>query len=116
MPVRVAKEGNWQRMKGERWVGLHDATLESLELRWSSGEAVLRLRTGDALYPHRVVVASAVRRVDCERQMPWGFSASINEVRGPMAADGEASALEIELQSGDLLRIEAASFSLQEAE
>ena len=97
------------------WTELHDATLESLELRWSSGEAVMQIRTGDASHPQRVVVASAVRRLGCDRHMPWGFSVSINEVRGPTAA-GDAFILEIEMQSGDLIRIEAGAFSLRDAE
>jgi len=103
-------------MTTERWTELHDATLESLELRWSSGEVVMRIRTGDATYPQRVVVASAVRRLGCDRQMPWGFSVSINEVRGPAAAGDDVSMLEIEMQSGDLIRIEAGAFSLRDTE
>ncbi len=103
-------------MTTERWTELHDATLESVELRWSSGEAVMRIRTGDATHPQRLVVASAVRRLGCERQMPWGFSVSINEVRGPTAVGDDVSVLEIEMQSGDLIRIEAGAFSLRGAE
>jgi hypothetical protein len=87
-----------------------------MELRWSSGEAVLRIRTGDPPHPQCVVVASAVRRLGCHRRMPWGFSVSINEVRGPAAAGDDASVLEIEMQSGDLIRIEAAAFSSRDAE
>lgn len=102
-------------MMTERWIELHDATLESLELRWSSGEAVVRIRTGDARHPQRVVLASAVRQIGCDRQMPWGFSVSINEVRGFTTAGDDASVLEIEMQSGDLIRIEAGAFSLQDA-
>lgn len=70
-------------MTTESWAELHDATLESMELRWSSGEVVLRIRTSDPMHPQRVVLASAVRRLGCDRQMAWGFSVSINEVRGP---------------------------------
>lgn len=103
-------------MVDEKWVALHDATLESIELRWSSGEVVMRVRMGDAMQSQRVVVASTVRRLRCDREMSWGFSVSINEVRGPMAAGGDASVLEIEMQSGDLIRIEAGAFSLQYAE
>ena len=103
-------------MTTERWTELHDATLESLELRWSSGEAVIQIGTGDATHPQRVIVASAVRRLGCDRQMPWGFSVSINEVRGPTAVGDNASVLEIEMQSGDLIRIEAGAFSLRDAE
>ena len=97
----------------ERWGSLHDATLETLEVRWASGEVLLRVRTGDAEQPYRVVVASSVRRVECDRQMPWGFSVSINEVRGPTPAGGDAACVEIEMQSGDVIRIEAGEFSVR---
>jgi hypothetical protein len=103
-------------MTSARWTELHDATLEALELRWSSGEAVMRIRTGDATHAQRVVVASAVRRIGCDRQMPWGFSVSINEVRGPVAAGDDTFMLEIEMQSGDLISIEAGAFSLRDEE
>ena len=73
-------------MATETWAELHDATLESLELRWSSGEAVLRIRTGNAMHPQRILVASAVRRLDCDRQMPWGFSVSKSSGMSPMRA------------------------------
>jgi len=103
-------------MTAENWTRLHDATLESLELLWPSGNVELRIRTGDSTHPLRLVAASAVRRIGCERRMPWGPSASINEVRGPAVADDGTSVLEIEMQSGDLLRIEAGAFTLRDTE
>lgn len=96
------------------WTDLHDSTLESLELSWSSGEVFVHLQTGDARHPRRVLVASEVRRVECSRLMPWGPSASINEVRGPTRLDAVTTALEIEMQSGDLIRIEAIRFELRD--
>ncbi|XXT17235.1 hypothetical protein WME94_44120 [Sorangium sp. So ce429] len=100
----------------ETWRSLHDATLETIELRWESGEVRLRVRTGDSEQPQLVVVASSVRRMECERQLPWGFSASINEVRGPSPAEGELARVEIEMQSGDVIRIEAVAFCLRGAD
>jgi hypothetical protein len=100
----------------EKWRLLHDATLETLELRWASGEVFLRIRTGDAEQPYLVVVASSVRRVECDRQMPWGFSISINEIRGPDPTGGDAACMEIEMQSGDVIRIEAGEFSIRGAD
>ncbi len=100
----------------EMWNGLHDATLESLELHWSSGKVVMHIRAGDARRPQLVIVADALRRLSCSREMPWGASRSINEVHPPAAIDGGLSSLEIEMQSGDRLRIEAGSFSLQDSE
>ena len=101
-------------MTTDSWHDLHDATLESLELRWSSGEAVMRIRTGTT-HPQGVIVASAVRRVSCDRLMPWGPSVSINKVSGPSSAGVDGSVLEIEMQSGDVIRIEAGGFRLLEA-
>jgi hypothetical protein len=72
---------------------------------------ILRIRVGDPVEPHRVIVASTVLRFACDRQLPWGFSASINEVRGPVVRNN-TSVLEIEMQSGDLIHIEASSFRL----
>ncbi|WP_437314968.1 hypothetical protein [Sorangium sp. So ce385] len=102
--------------RDETWRSLHDATLETIELRWASGDVRLRVRTVDAEQPQLVVVASSVRRMECERQLPWEFSASINEVRGPFPAEGELARVEIEMQSGDVLRIEAVDFCLQGAD
>lgn len=103
-------------MTNESWAGLHDATLVAMELRWSSGDGILRIRTGDPTRPLRVVVASGVRRLGWDRHMPWGFSDSINEVRGPVTAADGTSVLEIEMQSGDVIRVEAVAFSLRDAE
>jgi hypothetical protein len=94
------------------WPDLHDAILESCELQWSSGELILRIRTGDATHPRCTIVASAVHRLACDRQLPWGFSISINRMIGPVI-EHDASVLEIEMQSGDVIRIEASTFDLR---
>ncbi len=99
----------------EKWRNLHDATLESLEFCWASGEARIRVRTGDGTSSRYIVMASPVRFISCGRQMPWGRSVSINAVRGPTST-GDACVLEIEMQSGDLIRIEAGAFRLLEDE
>jgi hypothetical protein len=75
----------------------------------------MRIRMGDATHHQCRILASAVRRLSCGRQMPWGSSASINEVRGPTAVGDGVSVLEIEMQSGDLIRIEADAFTLPDA-
>jgi len=61
-----------------------------------------------------VIVATAVRRLECDRQLPWGFSVSISEVRGPTPMQDGAAVLEIEVQSGDLIRVAAAGLHLLE--
>jgi hypothetical protein len=96
------------------WSELHDATLESIELAWDSGEVLVRIRTGDARRPRCAIVASAARGLTCERQMSWGSSVSIHGVRGPSQVGDGVSALEVEMQSGDVIRIEAGTFSLRD--
>ena len=48
-------------------------------------------------------------RFDWRRSHPWGPSVSINEVRGPIQNDASYR-LEIEMQSGDTLILEAREF------
>lgn len=99
----------------EPWPDLHDATLETLELRWASGELVLRIRTGDPSHPRREIVATSLSHLDCSRQMPWGPSQSINDARGPTPSGPDVSVLELEMQTGDVIRIEAGAFTLRAA-
>jgi hypothetical protein len=46
--------------------------------------------------------------------MSWGSSVSIHGVRGPSQVGDGVSALEVEMQSGDVIRIEAGTFSLRD--
>jgi hypothetical protein len=85
---------------------LHDATLEKLSLDWGVGSAEVSLKTAGGIV---LVRASGVTKLLCPRLYPWGPSSSVNQVRGPRALGG-ASILEIEMQSGDVIVLEAASF------
>ena len=100
-------------MRNDRWATLHDASLESIVFRWLEGDVVITVRTGDPREPRLLLVASAVRRLDCSRQMPWGHSVSINELQRPTPISENTVAVLIEMQSGDLIRIEAGAFSWQ---
>jgi hypothetical protein len=82
---------------------LHDALLLSVHLDYLEGTCVLRLApvaSGECeLSFHGVSDFSA------PRQQPWGPSHSVNEVRSA------GIAYEVELQSGDVLRVVADSWS-----
>jgi hypothetical protein len=88
---------------------LHDATLEIVSLDWRGGVAEVRLKSASAVV---VLRASAVTRLSCPRLHPWGPSSSVNEVRSSRIARGRY-ALEIEMQSGDVILIEAGSFTTE---
>lgn len=82
---------------------LHDATLVSVEADWIDKSSRIVFRP----QPGRVVIleASGLRNLVVPHEEPWGPSVSVNEVRtlpGP--------AVEIEMQSGDTIRIDAAAF------
>ena len=89
---------------------MHDWTLLSVQVDWETGRAELifscYLRDAVSLVVEGLVDLHLPRRHD------WGPSVSINTVKGPSATDGGLQALEIEMQSGDYIRIVAASFRM----
>ena len=75
---------------------LHDATLLDLEVDWVQARVVVFVR----LHQRRArFTLENVSHIECPRAEPWGPSASIN------AARATAGGLEIEMQSGDTIRI-----------
>ncbi len=95
------------------WDQLHDATLLRLECHWEDGHTTVLLRTGDTLSSETRIVATRARRIECPRLQPWGPSVSVNEVRGPVPLPHQqGSRLEIEMQSGDVIVLEAEEIRL----
>ena len=82
---------------------LHDATLQQLVVNWpaSSVTVYFRTATGEA-----VMTGMGLRRLDLPRSEPWGPSVSVNQV---VQRHG---CLTIEMQSGDVVTIEAETFSI----
>jgi hypothetical protein len=98
------------------WSQLHDATLVRLEFRWEDGCTTVYLRTGVPSFTEAQIVATGGWRIECPRLHPWGPSISVNEIRGPMnLPDEQGSRLEIEMQSGDVIVLEAEEFRLMSA-
>lgn len=100
-------------MMGEvSWNWLHDATLIGVDATWASGDVCLRLKAGSK--GGVCIRATSCRRLQWSRELPWGPSVSVNAVHGPtQITDSEVYRLELELQSGDLLVIEAQCFVLE---
>lgn len=79
---------------------LHDAMLSSIHVSYEAERCDLVLRVvGGGLYD---LVFEGFRSLDFPRREPWGRSCSVNAVR-----QIAAQSYELELQSGDLLRVEA---------
>ena len=79
---------------------LHDAVLSAVHINWETARGELELRPVGSK-PHSLVFEEFVS-IELPRRETWGRSASVNAARqiGP-------GLFEIELQSGDILRIEA---------
>ena|SRR5437667_12871034 len=85
-------------------LSLHDACLSSAHISWEAARCSLRV------YPVGLdahwLDFEGFTLLELPRQEPWGPSVSINTVREP-----KPGCFEIELQSGDVLRIAAVSWS-----
>jgi hypothetical protein len=88
------------------WSELHDATFQRLEIVWDEAVArVIVLRWYEGRTRSVAICFRAFTSIDVPRTLPWGASASVNEVRVHEAGSGIVA--EIEIQSGDTIKIAA---------
>lgn len=88
---------------------MHEWVLLSIEFEWKSGRLTFSFDT----YQAGVVflVAEGVVDLHVPQMKPWGPSVHVNEVREPLARARKVRKLEIEMQSGDIITVTAASFA-----
>jgi hypothetical protein len=92
---------------------MHDWTLVSILFEWKSGGATLEFRTDAS--KSATLTAHGVSELHIPRLNEWGPSVSVSEVFGPTDRGSGRRELEIEMQSGDRIRIVAASFDFPPA-
>lgn len=97
---------------------LHDATLQRLDFNWV--EARVRIELSAVLAgssePGGVnVLATGVTRLEVPRNKDWAAGGAVSELRC-VAVPGGAVRLEIELQSGDTLRVDAQDVTTQKGD
>jgi hypothetical protein len=85
--------------------GLHDATLVAVHLTWADGTCVMMVRHSQL--SDCTLTFTGVSNLVLPRTQPWGPSQSINSVS--QQSNGQ---YEIEMQSGDVFRIEASDVKL----
>jgi hypothetical protein len=85
-------------------LSLHDATLKAVRIAWAEGRCVLELSSSKA--PSCELIFTGVSELHVPRHYPWGPSVSVNAVRRV-----KDHTFEVEVQSGDILRIEATAWS-----
>lgn len=88
---------------------MHGWTLLSIHIDWAAAEATLVVL--DRTSTERRVTARGLRFFHLERDEPWGPSGSINEMSQVAGEAGQPLALSMKLQSGDWIRLGAASIS-----
>jgi hypothetical protein len=86
---------------------LHDSIVFTVELSWADGTATIAVQTNGRSLK---IVVSGVHEMHCPREMPWGPSECINEVA--LSSGPRGMQLEIEMQSGDTIKIAGTSVSL----
>ena len=92
---------------------LHDAVLNDLRVEWEAGTAEIRLVAVDDAAGHAVVLAAAgVRQVEVERRYPWGPSESVNSTSFESVEASDEVTLNIEMQSGDRIRVTATGWDV----
>ena len=79
---------------------LHDALLSAIHISWEADRCDLKVHPVGAT--SHVLVFEGFTALDFPKQEPWGPSSSINVVREP-----QQGCYEIEMQSGDILRVQA---------
>ena len=87
---------------------LHDATLVKVTVDWAGGILEMDLRRSAAGTPLFRVTAKDVREAQFPRYQPWGRSSSVNQIS---CLRGDDTVLEMQMQSGDVILIRAASLA-----
>jgi hypothetical protein len=89
-------------------IRMHDWILLNISFSWADGMVVFHLSSNVSKFDD--LIAYDVSDLHVPKLREWGSSSSINQVRGPKLEKNGAQKLEIEMQSGDLIKIEAMSF------
>lgn len=93
---------------------MHEWVLISVLFEWETGRVTLSFDTDEAGLVS--IIAESVSDLHVPQMNDWGGSVHVNEVRGPSDLENGRRKLEIEMQSGDVIRIEAVMFHLPPAE
>lgn len=99
------------------WTDLHDALLGAISISWEAGEIEISL-TANKVYVKRggkiIIRAKGFSLFVCPHNYPWGRSAFVNAIREHVITEPDRKRLEIEMQSGDVIELEADEVLLQD--
>lgn len=86
---------------------MHDWTILSIVLDWTQGKLTIHLK--DSMSQPQYILIEGLHLLNVPRNNEWGKSISINKVTGPSSTVYDCAVLEIEIQSGDVIHVEAKS-------
>lgn len=93
-------------------IDLHDAVLENIIVNWEAQTVILRL--GEFGTRKKIdITAHDFTNLSVPRDNPWGDSKSINNTTSPKLQENGNYLYTIEMQSGDVIEIEAKSFEVK---
>jgi len=90
---------------------LHDAVLRNIEVEWEAKQCRLVItmaRKASASTDLCTIEFEGVSRLSIPHDEPWGPSSSINTL------SATPSAYQVEMQSGDIIEIQASKFSFKQ--
>ncbi|WP_064748861.1 hypothetical protein ABU614_11400 [Lysobacter firmicutimachus] len=87
----------------------HDWTLSAIEV--DRGGATATIRFLDCGSSPAALLAEGLRRPTVNRELPWGVSGSVQEMAGPVTRSDGAVWLDLCIQSGDAVCVEARRFT-----
>lgn len=88
----------------------HDWTLAELHFDWAQARVTVIFEGPQSA--RSVLVASEVSFLEVPRESPWGNSVSVNTLHIADLVGRVEQSLEIEMQSGDVIRISARKFEV----
>lgn len=84
---------------------LHDWTLLRVEFDWRLASVTIEFE--DLTFARQTLIAEGVQELRVPKMNEWGPSISVNEIVEVDAPTGRGRCLDIEMQSGDVIRIVA---------
>lgn len=88
---------------------LHDWSLIGLDINWQ--QAIIEVELSHGAGEAKLVI-NGFTTLNVPQKNDWGKSISINKSNGPILVKNGLMHLEIEMQSGDLIKIKGKNFEL----
>ncbi len=89
---------------------MHDWTLLTIVVEWMKGIVTITFDTYE--FNHVILTAEGLIELVVPKHDEWGESVSVNKVCGPVQLENGNYRLELEIQSGDTITLEARSIQM----